>query len=531
MTSTLGPVLSRHAALTRVGVVGILLAVVAAASWQQPIQAGPIRQIPSPSTILPENVGVGIRSTDPVSIDFDVSMDRASVEAGLAVRPGAAWHAVWASDSRSVALQPAGRWQTDARYVVSVSGGARTAAGGELGRPHTVSFTTQTAPVVTAFRLQFPGDIHAIRQRASEEADISALEAVTQPSTPDTVGEVSTQTLITIGFSTAMDREDVERHFVISPAIDGALEWSGNSLVFAPAEQLTPEARYAVTVAGAHDDQGNPLAGDASFSFTTRAGAQVVRLSPADGASDVNDEPIAIWFSQPMASKATGAAVKVTDLTTGNPVTGTAAWNADGTQLRFAPSAALARGHEFEVNVGEGARDVDHNAFTTTWTFSTEPPPPAAVPRRAAVPPPPPPGPPAPADLAQFALWQVNQSRAQYGFAPLVLEGAISAVASAHAWDQIQNGYFSHTGRDGSRVSDRLRRGGVSFSSSGENLCYVNGSTARAMLEWCHSVFMSEPYPGVANHIGNILSPRFSRMGIGIAQSGTKIIIVWNFAG
>jgi uncharacterized protein YkwD len=42
---------------------------------------------------------------------------------------------------------------------------------------------------------------------------------------------------------------------------------------------------------------------------------------------------------------------------------------------------------------------------------------------------------------------------------------------------------------------------------------------------------MSEPYPGFANHIGNILSPRFTRVGIGIAESGGKVIIVWDFAG
>jgi hypothetical protein len=42
---------------------------------------------------------------------------------------------------------------------------------------------------------------------------------------------------------------------------------------------------------------------------------------------------------------------------------------------------------------------------------------------------------------------------------------------------------------------------------------------------------MAEPYPGYFNHIANILSPRFSRVGIGIAQSGGKIYVVWDFAG
>jgi hypothetical protein len=48
-------------------------------------------------------------------------------------------------------------------------------------------------------------------------------------------------------------------------------------------------------------------------------------------------------------------------------------------------------------------------------------------------------------------------------------------------------------------------------------------------LNWCQSEFMSEPYPGYANHIGNILSTHYTRVGIGIAIQGSKVIIVWDF--
>jgi uncharacterized protein YkwD len=42
---------------------------------------------------------------------------------------------------------------------------------------------------------------------------------------------------------------------------------------------------------------------------------------------------------------------------------------------------------------------------------------------------------------------------------------------------------------------------------------------------------MAEPYPGYFNHIGNILNPRFTRVGIGIAERNGQVKIVWNFAG
>ncbi|HET7602841.1 MAG TPA: CAP domain-containing protein, partial [Gemmatimonadales bacterium] len=195
----------------------------------------------------------------------------------------------------------------------------------------------------------------------------------------------------------------------------------------------------------------------------------------------------------------------------------------------------LPRGHTIQVELKRSARDMDGNRLSIRWRFETKAPrvAPAAAGTSA-----PPSGPAprtggsnAPAGTLEYALWLINQSRADYGFGPLRLDSAISQVAADHAWDQIRYNYFSHTGRDGSRVSDRLRRAGISFGWSGENMCYYNGMGVRAMLDWCHRTFMSEPYPGVANHIGNILSGHYTRVGVGIAQSGGKVIIVWDFAG
>jgi uncharacterized protein YkwD len=170
-----------------------------------------------------------------------------------------------------------------------------------------------------------------------------------------------------------------------------------------------------------------------------------------------------------------------------------------------------------------GSLDADGNALTAAWSFSTK----AVVvyaPRPA--------GPrPAPsADAVTYALNQINASRSAYGLGPLVLSSAISAVAAAHAWDQMENGYFSHTGLDGSTTQSRLRAAGISFGWSGENECTYSGMTnVMSVLDYCHRVFMSEPYPGYANHIGNILSTHYRRVGIGIAQSGSHVIIVWDF--
>ena len=131
--------------------------------------------------------------------------------------------------------------------------------------------------------------------------------------------------------------------------------------------------------------------------------------------------------------------------------------------------------------------------------------------------------------LAGYALNQVNAAREAYGFGPLVLDDAISAAASSHAWDQATNGYFSHYGLNGSTRESRLSAAGVGFNFSGENQCYHMFMDEQTTLDWCHAQFMAEPYPGQWNHIANILDPRFTRMGVGIATVGSTTVIVWDF--
>jgi uncharacterized protein YkwD len=527
--STLRPLLSRHRATARITVAFVSLAIAIAVSLEG-TSAGPTEPPVSPTSILPQNVGVGLPTTGAVSVSFEEPMDPASVEAALSVRPDAAVRTIWRAGGRTLLILPRGRWQTDGRYVVTVGASAQRADGSPLGAPQQMSFTTETAPTVSDFELRYVEQPVEPVMRALTDDASGATSPGDQPSPPDTTSLVSTGTSITIGFSGPMDRADVERLLVVSPQIEGTTTWSSNSLVFTPVGRLEPNTRYALTVAGAHDLAGNRLGGDASFSFTTRAGAQVVKVSPLDGEKNLTNVQVAIWFSQPVDTDATGGAFRFTDATSGEVIPGQLVWNEAGTQLRFGASHALGKGHLFQMSLAEGARDSDGNAVSGTWSFQTKapPPPPARAPttvRPAA------PGPAAPADMVQYAVWQINQERARYGFAALQLDGAISAVASAHAWDMITYGYFSHIGRDGSTVSTRLARGGIGFSASGENICYLSGAGIQGALNWCHATFMSEPYPGYANHIGNILGTRYSRVGVGIATSGPKVIIVWDFAG
>jgi len=507
--------LRRHRAVTRVSVAALALVLATAVSAGGAAQAGLASVLPEPPSILAVNVGVGIPTAEAVTLTFPAPMDLASVEAALVIAPAQQVILRWSDDGRSLEVAPQGLWSTDRRYALTVDAAARSAGGALLGRPARFSFTTQTAPRITDFGVHFVAE----PTRASAVLELGSEDAAGPPT--DTASSVSADSSIEITFSTAMNRTEVERGFVLSPAVPGIFRWSDATLSFRPLERLASGARYAVTLVGAHDLAGNPLDGDATFSFTTRPGAQLVSTTPADAATGVGEGPIELWFSEPI--DAGSVALRVTDR--GAAVAGSATWNATHTQLRFTPARVLAAGHRFDVSLAEGAVDADGNVIAVEFSFTTK-----AAARRVIVPKIAPT--PASPTLTGYALNQVNAARAAYGLAPLRLDSAISAVAQAHAVDLNRNNYFSHTNLNGLKTADRLRAAGIVFGWSGENLCMNNGGgrTTTQMLDWCHSQFMSEPYPGYANHIGNILSTHYTRVGVGIAIIGAKTIIVWDFA-
>lgn len=512
--ATVSTQLRRHPAIARAVLAALGLAAAAGISMGGAAQAGLTAVLPAPPSILPVNVGVGIGTHEGVSLTFTHEMDRASVEAALTITPAHAARLAWRGDARELRVIPDGLWSTDQRYVVLVGGTARAANGALLGAPARFSFTTQTAPRIDEFGVRF------VAEPPGGSAALDAAGAEPDGPPPDVASGVSASSAIRIAFSAPMNRAEVEAAFLLSPAVPGIFSWSGSTMTFTPIERLASDARYAVSLAGVHDLAGNPLDGDASFSFTTRPGAQVVQSTPAAGASKVSDKEVVLWFSQPVDAVAVGAALQVRDRTTGKALTGSLAWNTSSTQLRFTPARAFAAGHRIDVSLADGAVDADGNAVTASLTFTTRA---AARPRIA--------GPAPAASVVEYAFNQVNAARAAYGLKPLVYSKAIEAVALAHAWDQVNYNYFGHIGRDGLGHEDRLRRAGLVFGWNGENLCMNNntGRTTTQTLDWCQSQFMAEPYPGVANHIGNILSTHYTKVGIGIAVKGAKVIVVWDF--
>ena len=112
-----------------------------------------------------------------------------------------------------------------------------------------------------------------------------------------------------------------------------------------------------------------------------------------------------------------------------------------------------------------------------------------------------------PVDKTALAIQKVvdlvNQARAAEGLAPLVLDQSLTDCAMARA-REIEKA-FSHTRPDGRPWHTVFNDYGQSYRRSGENIALGYTSAQAVMEGWMNS-------PG---HRANILTPEFTRMGVG----------------
>ena len=110
--------------------------------------------------------------------------------------------------------------------------------------------------------------------------------------------------------------------------------------------------------------------------------------------------------------------------------------------------------------------------------------------------------------LSEFILQVVtltNVERANAGLQPLTLNSQLVATAQGHSDDMARNDFFSHTGLDGDRLSDRAEQNNYDYRALGENIAAGQSTPAQVVQAWIDS-------PG---HRENILNPNFTEIGIG----------------
>jgi uncharacterized protein YkwD len=116
-----------------------------------------------------------------------------------------------------------------------------------------------------------------------------------------------------------------------------------------------------------------------------------------------------------------------------------------------------------------------------------------------------------------------NQVRVASGAAPLVQSAVLQASAQGHAEDCATRGSGSHFGSDGSKSSQRITRAGYAGRITGENWAWAR-SAAGAFDMW-YTQEIADQGP----HLMNILSPRYTDVGFGVARSRGGFYLIANF--
>jgi uncharacterized protein YkwD len=115
-------------------------------------------------------------------------------------------------------------------------------------------------------------------------------------------------------------------------------------------------------------------------------------------------------------------------------------------------------------------------------------------------------------EFLSFSL--INQARRDQGIdPPLIFDARLSDIARTYSEAMRDQGFFAHVDPAGHDAGYRLQQAGVIYSVVGENLARVDNSGDPAAF--AHNGFLNNP-----PHRANMLDPRFTRAGVGVARRG-----------
>ncbi len=105
-----------------------------------------------------------------------------------------------------------------------------------------------------------------------------------------------------------------------------------------------------------------------------------------------------------------------------------------------------------------------------------------------------------------------NQAETGGKALPLKWNEKLAAVARAYSEDMLRRGYYAHINPEGQTPAMRVAAAGIPWASEAENIA-IYSSVVEAQ-----DAFMNEP-PFAHNHRSNILSAKFTDVGVGIVRA------------
>ncbi|MDZ7905125.1 MAG: CAP domain-containing protein [Cypionkella sp.] len=105
------------------------------------------------------------------------------------------------------------------------------------------------------------------------------------------------------------------------------------------------------------------------------------------------------------------------------------------------------------------------------------------------------------------ALSAINAARAKAGCAALAVNPKLQKAAAGHAAAMAKQNFFSHTGKDGSKLKGRIDRTGYRWGAIAENIAAGQPSAGEVVATWL----------GSAGHKKNMLNCTYTETGLAVA--------------
>src|SRR5688572_13679235 len=112
----------------------------------------------------------------------------------------------------------------------------------------------------------------------------------------------------------------------------------------------------------------------------------------------------------------------------------------------------------------------------------------------------------------------VNADRAEHGLPPLVWDDELAEVARGHSLEMATKSFFSHDSPTTGAPADRIFKAGIPASATAENIAMDFAVTT------AEQNLMRSP-----GHRANILGKNYDRLGVGIVQGPTHLLITQLF--
>src|ERR1039458_6471256 len=299
-----------------------------------------------PNTILTATFSVAMNSTSINGATFTLTGPGTTPVAGVVT---------YDASSKTATFTPSSPLALSTLYTATITTGATDEVGVALASNFVWTFTTGSNPCVPP--------------------------TVISVTPPNGAAGVCPNTLVTASFSEAMNPATINTTtFTLTgpgtTPVTGVVTYAGSTATFTPSSPLALSTLYTATITtGAQDLNGNPLASNFVWSFSTSSTAcapTVISVAPPDGASGICPNSVVVaTFSEAMNP----ATINTTTFTlTGpgtTPVTGVVTYVAS--TATFTPSGPLALSTLYTATITTGAQNLNGNALASNyvWTFTT----------------------------------------------------------------------------------------------------------------------------------------------------------------